>query len=339
MQADLEEISRFARALTMEKASPSNIAADAHDARAILGLLELHQRRVESLEREVEALCKSADRMDEGAHDQARTVSRTTGTVESLSAKIDQISVSAEEAAKAGEQMRLEAHAGFARIQQIIAGMNRLRTHVDANGRKARRLGDRSEEIGTIVDLISGISSRTDMLALNATIESVRAGEHGRGFSVVAEEIRKLAERTATATREIGTLVEAIQADAHESIRALAEQQAEMEAESNRVNEAGAALNKIGEFAERSASLAHGISHSANDQVSATQELVQAMQQIAEASQLILGETTRFRAHAQVFSAVHAPAPRETRSREESRHRTHGTSGSRRRYVASGSGR
>ena len=108
--------------------------------------------------------------------------------------------------------------------------MDRLLTRIEANGRKVRRLEDRSTEIGVIVDLIRGISSRTDMLALNATIESIRAGEHGRGFAVVAEEIRKLAERTAGATREIGTLVEAIQADAQESIQALGEEQAEMQA-------------------------------------------------------------------------------------------------------------
>src|SRR5205807_3612596 len=102
-------------------------------------------------------------------------------------------------------------------------------------------------EIGTIVELIRGISSRTDMLALNATIESVRAGEHGRGFAVVAEEIRKLAERTAGATREIGTLVEAIQADTYESIRALGEEQSEMDQEVQRVREAGTALERISE--------------------------------------------------------------------------------------------
>ena len=103
--------------------------------------------------------------------------------------------------------------------------------------------GRPSNEIGIIVELIRGISSRTDMLALNATIESVRAGEHGRGFAVVADEIRKLAERTATATREIGTIVEAIQADTHESIRALSEEQAEMKHESERVRETGSALD------------------------------------------------------------------------------------------------
>jgi methyl-accepting chemotaxis protein len=304
---------------------------------ALRDALMAAERTADALRREARAqaqeagvLIASADRMDAGARDQAEMVDRTTGTVEALSAKIDQISQNAEDAAEAGARMRQEARRGLERIREIIDGMDRLRERVDANGRKARRLGDRSEEIGSIVELINGISSRTDMLALNATIESVRAGEHGRGFSVVAEEIRKLAERTAAATREIGTLVEAIQADAHESIRALAEEQADMENEANRVREAGGALDRIGEFADRSAGLAEGISRSANDQVLATQDLVQAVQKMAEASQVIRAETSRFRDRAERLTP---------RGESEGRGSRLALTESRRRRLEAGTGR
>ena len=223
--------------------------------------------------------------MASGAVEQSETVAQTTTTVEALSDKIDRISQNAEDAAEACEKARSEARRGLEQVHTAIDGMDRLRAQVEANGRKARRLGDRSVEIGAIVELIRGISSRTDMLALNATIESVRAGEHGRGFAVVAEEIRKLAERTAAATREIGTIVEAIQADTHDSIRALGEERNEMEHESQRVREAGASLQRISEVAEHSARLVDGISRSTNDQVLATQDLVRAMQRISVISQ------------------------------------------------------
>ena len=174
--------------------------------------------------------------------------------------------------------------------------MDRLLAQIEANGRKVRRLEDRSSEIGVIVDLIRGISSRTDMLALNATIESIRAGEHGRGFAVVAEEIRKLAERTAAATHDISTIVAAIQADTQESIGALGEEQVEMQHESQRVRETGSSLERISQVAERSARLVEGISRSTNDQVLSTQDLVRAMQRISEVTHQTQERTTRARA-------------------------------------------
>ncbi len=248
-----------------------------------------------------ETLGDSSRRMADGANDQAGTVTRTTNTVEALSDRIDRISQNAEEAADATEGTRQQAMRGLEQIQALIEGMDRLRSQVEGNARKARRLGERSVEIGSIVELIGEISNRTDMLALNATIESVRAGDHGRGFAVVAEEIRKLAERTATATREIGTLVEAIQADTHESIRALAEEEAEMDKEARRVREAGSALERISRMAEDSARLVDGISHSANDQVLAARDLVSGMQRISEVSRLILDETTQIRQETRVL--------------------------------------
>jgi methyl-accepting chemotaxis protein len=260
-----------------------------------LALLDHLGQTTSLLARDAEGLSEVNERMASGALEQSETVSRTTSTVEALSDKIDRISQNAEEAAEACERTRQEARRGLEQVHNVIEGFDRLRAQVEANGRKARRLGDRSMEISTIVELIRGISSRTDMLALNATIESVRAGEHGRGFAVVAEEIRKLAERTANATREIGTLVEAIQADTHESIRALAEEQSDMEQEAQRVRSTGAALERISEVAEHSATLVDGISRSSNDQVLATQDLVIAMQRISEVSFATLDGTTKTR--------------------------------------------
>jgi len=248
-----------------------------------------------ALVRDTAALEEANERTAAGALDQSATVARTANTVEALSDKIDRVSRNAGDATEACDRTRQEARRGLEQVHRVVEGMDRLRARAEANGRKARRLGDRSVEIGTIVELIRGVSGRTDMLALNATIESVRAGEHGRGFAVVAEEIRKLAERTAAATREIGTLVEAIQADTHESVRALAEEQAEMEQEAQRVRDAGAALERIREVADESAELVDGISRSSHDQVVAAQDLVRAMQRISDVSQLTLERTTRSR--------------------------------------------
>jgi twitching motility protein PilJ len=291
-----EDIGRMARAFWTAVHGKSAQPTPLPDTRTcVASFFEMFRQTADTLVRYASSLEEANERMASGAVDQSETVSRTTTTVEALSEKIDRISQNAENATEACERTRQEARLGLEQVHRVIEGMDRLRAQIEVNGRKAKRLGDRSVEIGTIVELIRGISSRTDMLALNATIESVRAGEHGRGFAVVAEEIRKLAERTAAATRDIGTLVEAIQADTHESIRALGEEQSEMEQEAQRVREAGAALERISQVAEHSAQLVDGISRSTNDQVLAAQDLVRAMQRISDVSHVTLERTTQSR--------------------------------------------
>jgi methyl-accepting chemotaxis protein len=301
--AEFDEVERLARSLWRGLGEPAAEGAGASEPRgAVLSLLAEVRITADRLTDDAHALDQTTEQIASGAWDQSETVGHTTSTVEALSEKIDQISHNAEAAAEAGQRSRAEARRGLEQVHGLIEGIDRLRAHVESNGRKVRRLGDRSVEIGAIVDLIDGISGRTDMLALNATIESVRAGEHGRGFAVVAEEIRKLAERSAAATREIGALVEAIQADTHESIAALGQEQAEVEQEAQRVREAGAALERISEVAEHSARLVEGISRSANDQVTSTHELVRAMQRISEVTQQTQSGSGRLREHVRLLA-------------------------------------
>jgi methyl-accepting chemotaxis protein len=264
-------------------------------AQPLLFFLNRFRQSAVKINRDVSALDLANERVASGAHDQFEAVSRTATSVEALSDRIDRIARDAGEATDACESARQEAQQGLEQVRTVIEGMDRLLTQIDANGRKVRRLDDRSTEIGVIVELIRGISSRTDMLALNATIESIRAGEHGRGFAIVAEEIRKLAERSAIATREIGTLVEAIQADTHESIRALSEEQAQTQRESQRIRETGSSLERIRQAVEKSSRLVEGISRSTNDQVLTTQELVRAMQRISDVTQQTQERTTQAR--------------------------------------------
>ncbi len=303
LQHEIDEIERQAKSFWSSfRSAEERTVIDPGLRACVTAMLQEFRQAATALVQDAGTLNSAAEKLAVGANDQSETVSRTTSTVEGLSDKIDRISQNAEDAAEACEKSRLEAKRGLEQVHTVIEGMDRLRAQVEINGRKVRRLGDRSVEIGTIVELIKGISSRTDMLALNAAIESVRAGEHGRGFAVVAEEIRKLAERTAGATREIGAIVEAIQADTHESIRALGEEQSEMEQESLRVREAGAALERISDVAEHSAKLVEGISRSTNDQVLATQELVRSMQRITSIAQQTSQTTQSARASLQAMT-------------------------------------
>ena len=137
--------------------------------------LDRFRQSAVQINHDVAALEVANERVASGAHDQSEAVSRTATSVEALSDRIDRIARNAGEATDACESARQEAQQGLEQVNSVIEGMDRLLTQIEANGRKVRRLEDRSTEIGVIVELIRGISSRTDMLALNATIESIRA--------------------------------------------------------------------------------------------------------------------------------------------------------------------
>lgn len=220
--------------------------------------------------------------MASGAEEQAKAVVHTTSSVEQMSTHIDSISQNAEAANSAAVAARESASKGQEIVQELIRGMDRIRLHVDSGGKKLQALGERSQEIGSIVETIGAISARTDMLALNASIESVRAGEHGRGFAVVAEEVRKLAEQTAAATREVAGLIESMQVETQDSIAAIADERAQVAEEVRRVNEAGVALEHISRTSTDSAQRVGEISHATLHQLRDTQEVVLAMQQISD---------------------------------------------------------
>ena len=293
-------VRKLAETMNGSKRSTENSGRFESDAdgatQPLLIFLDRFRRTTAQINRDLSALDEANERVASGAHDQSEAVSRTAISVEALSDRIDRITQNSGEAADACELAHQEAQQGLEQVQNVIEGMDRLLNRIEANGRKIRRLEDRSSEIGVIVELIRGISNRTDMLALNATIESIRAGEHGRGFAIIADEIRKLAERTAAATREIGTLVEAIQADTQESIRGLSEEQAETQRESQRVRETGSSLARISQVVEKSARLVEGISRSTNDQFRTTQDLVRAMQRISDVTQQTQERTSQARA-------------------------------------------
>jgi len=217
-----------------------------------------------------------------GASDQSEAVSKTTTYVEQMSANIDLVSQNAEVAHQAAGNVRKNAAEALELVQELSEGMEHIRQGVEAGWRKLRALGDRTQEIGSIVETIAGIAARTDMLALNASIESVRAGEHGRGFAVVADEVRKLAEQAADATKEVGGLIESVQAETQASIQVMAQEHAQVESEVKRVKAAGESLDRISHTSSDSVQRVGEISRAAEHQLRFTQEVVLAMERVSE---------------------------------------------------------
>jgi methyl-accepting chemotaxis protein len=229
------------------------------------------------------------------ASTQIEGISQATTLVETLSAQVDRTAQHADAAAVSIGKVLQQSQMGQAKVQAALQSMKRLRVLVEANGRKIRRHSDRSVEIAAIVEMITGISQRTDILALNATIESVRAGEQSRGFGLVAEEIRKLAERTADATREIGALAEVIQAETIESMRGLEDQQDEVDQQVNRIREIGSELTQIGEATTSCAQFIDSALEETTEQARTTQELGALLRGIMTAAESSLEGMKRVR--------------------------------------------
>jgi twitching motility protein PilJ len=163
----------------------------------------------------------SSDELLAAAEVQSRQIAETTEAVGQMSASIAQVSQNAADSARVAEQSLATARKGGDSVRNAIAGMNSIRNQIQETSKRIKRLGESSQEIGEIVDLISEITEQTNVLALNAAIQAAAAGEAGRGFTVVAEEVQRLAERSAQATRRIGAIVKTIQSDTQDAVNAM----------------------------------------------------------------------------------------------------------------------
>jgi twitching motility protein PilJ len=152
---------------------------------------------------------------------QTREIRETGESVLRMASQISDVSESASESAQVARQALGAAEQGRQAVDKSISGMNGIRDHIQETAKRIKRLGESSQEIGEITELISDITEQTNVLALNAAIQAASAGEAGRGFSVVAEEVQRLAERSADATRQIAALVKAIQTDTLDAVAAM----------------------------------------------------------------------------------------------------------------------
>jgi twitching motility protein PilJ len=177
--------------------------------------------------------------------EQLREIRETGQSVLDMSTRINLVSVQAQGSADAARQALLAAETGARAVQDAIGGMNTIREQIQDTAKRIKRLGESSQEIGEITELISDITEQTNVLALNAAIQAASAGEAGRGFSVVAEEVQRLAERSADATRQIAALVRAIQADTQDAVLAMERSTREVVAGARLSDNAGAALADI----------------------------------------------------------------------------------------------
>ncbi|WP_431100150.1 methyl-accepting chemotaxis protein [Roseateles noduli] len=199
---------------------------------------------------------------------------RATGeAVLQMAHRINQVSAQAQQTADVARQSREAAEQGLEAMQNNIGGMNQIRDHIQETSKRIKRLGESSQEIGEITELISDITEQTNVLALNAAIQAASAGEAGRGFSVVAEEVQRLAERSADATRRIAALVKTIQTDTHDAVAAMERSTLGVVEGTKLSDAAGRALEDIDSVSRRLDDLIGQISTVAQNEARAANEV------------------------------------------------------------------
>ena len=214
------------------------------------------------------------------AEQQSTQIVETTDAVSNMTRSILQVSSNAGEASEVAQRSLLAATQGSHAVQNTISGMNEIRSQIQETSKRIKRLGESSQEISEIVELISDITEQTNILALNAAIQAASAGEAGRGFTVVAEEVQRLAERSSEATKQISVIVKTIQTDTNSAVVAM-EKSTEGVVEGARLSDAaGQALTEIETVSNDLARLIRSISSATVAQTEVAAVVTRNMQQI-----------------------------------------------------------
>ena len=224
--------------------------------------------------------------------EQLREIRGTGQAILDMAQRITEVSAQAQSSAEVANQSLLSAEQGQKAVQDTIGGMNAIRDQMQETSKRIKRLGESSQEIGEITELISDITEQTNVLALNAAIQAASAGEAGRGFSVVAEEVQRLAERSGEATRQIATLVRTIQTDTQDTVAAMERATLGVVEGARLSDSAGAALAEIHSVSRRLAQLIDEISKTTQHEASLANEVADDIQHIFVVTEQT-GEGTR----------------------------------------------
>ncbi|HEY7674956.1 MAG TPA: methyl-accepting chemotaxis protein [Burkholderiales bacterium] len=240
-----------------------------------------------------EAAQKTSAQLLAAAEKQSLEIRETSASVLNMAKAMSDMSSSASQSATVARQSLVAAQKGTQAVQNSISGMNEIREQIQETSKRIKRLGESSQEIGEIVELISDITEQTNVLALNAAIQAASAGEAGRGFTVVAEEVQRLAERSAEATKQIGAIVKTIQTDTQDAVSAM-EKSTQGVVEGARLSDAaGQALSEIGTVSQHLSRLIEGITATTQQQAKAASTVATSMQDILNITQQTTEGTKR----------------------------------------------
>jgi twitching motility protein PilJ len=248
-------------------------------------LIQDVKKSAEQVAQSTSGILGTTAEMASGAENQAREIEHTRNLARNVKSLANNTNISARQASESAKTAKQVAESGGDIVKKSIEGMHRIKETVHETSQHVKRLGANSTRIGEITEIISDISGRTNLLALNATIEAARAGDSGRGFTVVADEVRNLAERSSRAASEITKLINDIQSGISEVIIAMESGNKEVVEGTEMVDKAGSALREIISTVENSSTSVEDITHAVEKQLKSTEDIVEVIEKIAEIAQ------------------------------------------------------
>jgi methyl-accepting chemotaxis protein len=235
-----------------------------------------------------EELSAQVEQVSRGAEMQRTRVESTASAMTEMNSTVLEVAKSAGEAADHGEMTKNKAQEGARLVQKVVEAINLVNRVAETLQTNMQDLGSQAESIGGVMNVISDIADQTNLLALNAAIEAARAGEAGRGFAVVADEVRKLAEKTLSATQEVGAGISAIQQSAHSNIEEVGKAAKAVQDATSLSDSSGRALTEIVELAASTSAVVTSIATAAEEQSATSEEINRSVEEINH----IVGETS-----------------------------------------------
>jgi methyl-accepting chemotaxis protein len=249
-------------------------------------------------------ILSATEQQASGSAEQAASISQTTATMEELASTYRQIAENADQVVTMAEASLGSAENGQHAVANTLSAMEEIKSRTQASANKILALGERSQQIGQVLSIINGIADQTKILALNAAIEAARAGEAGKGFSVVAVEIRKLAESVVDSTSEISSIMTEIQSSANDLVLSTEQELRQVQAGVDLAHSTGDNLDRILELVEQTTIAAKEISAATQQQKSATDQVVKAMREVAAVAQQTAAGSRQVASSAEALSGM-----------------------------------